>query len=218
MILPTEPREIKRKSPRVLTLFGLSKLGKTPMLAQLNNCLIVDTEKGAEHIKGLIVEANNLEELVEIIESLKKNNPYKYIAIDTIDNVVFWIERNVCARRQISAIGDAGYGADYDEVRSKVFKYIKVLESITNNLILIGHEKRTLIKEGKIEVEKITLDLTGKLKNLICANSSAIGNVLRENGKLKIRFQNDDKLESGCRCEHLANKIIDFDWNEIFID
>lgn len=218
MILPKEPREIKSKSPRVLTLFGLSKIGKTPKLPELENCLIIDTENGAEKIKGLIVEVNSLTELSEVIKTLKENNPYKYVALDTIDNVVFWVENNVCNRRNVSAIGDIGYGAGYDEVRSIVFKYLQALKSICNRLIIIGHEKKTIIEEGKAEIKIITLDLTGRLKNMIFADSDAVGNIFRDKEMLKIRFQNNNFLEGGSRCEHLANKVIDFNWKQIYID
>lgn len=217
MILPTKAREIKRKSPKVLTLFGPTKVGKTTMVSKLEGGLLIDTEHGAEKVKGLIVEINNLEELRDLIKALTEKNPYKYLALDTIDNIVHWVEENICDRRKVKAIGDIPYGAGYDEVRSTTFKIIYSFSTIAP-LIIVGHRKRTIIGSEKLEVKVDSLDLTGKLKGMIMAYSDAVGYVFRDNDKPKISFKGDDTLETGSRCEHLANKIIDFDWNLVFID
>ena len=218
MELPKKEREIKSKSPNILTIFGATKVGKTTKLTELEDCLIIDTERGAEKVKGLIHEVNNLNDLRDVAEELSKGKiSYKYIALDTIDNIVSWIEKDVCNRRKIETIGDIPYGAGYDEVRMQTFKIINTFKSFAK-LIIIGHRKRTIIGTDKLEVKIDSLNLTGKLKAMIMADSDAIGYAFREKDILKLSFKGDDSLETGSRCIHLINKIINFEWDKIYID
>src|SRR5688572_11849896 len=47
-ILPHERVKATRINPKILVLYGMPKVGKTGVVAQLKNCLIEDTEGGAE--------------------------------------------------------------------------------------------------------------------------------------------------------------------------
>ena len=55
-------KKTKRKAismnPSVLLLYGAPKVGKTTMLSELNDCLILDTEKGSRMLEGYISEVN----------------------------------------------------------------------------------------------------------------------------------------------------------------
>ena len=104
------PIEIeRRKSPKstdpgLLLLYGAKKSGKTTALSNLDNCLIIDTEKGSNFISGLIVNASNLDEMREVVEHGMKTK-YKYIAIDTINPVIEWLELPILTK----------YGAKYKD-------------------------------------------------------------------------------------------------------
>jgi len=85
--------------------------------------------------------------------------------------------------------------------------------------LVMRHRKKTIIGESKVEFSSSSLDLTGKLRNLICADSDAIGYVFRDKqNDLRISFQTSDELEVGSRCEHLRGKILDFEWQHIYPD
>ena len=61
-----------------------------------------------------------------------------------------------------------------------------------------------------------SLDLTGKLKNVIMAGCDAIGYVHREEEELMVSFKANEAIEAGSRCEHLKGQIVKFDWNKIY--
>ena len=88
-------RKARSNDPNILLLYGPPKIGKTTMLSQLKDCLIVDTERGSQMIGGDIAEIDSYESLKELIGEIRSNPEvkFKYIAIDTIDNVIMWIER-----------------------------------------------------------------------------------------------------------------------------
>jgi energy-coupling factor transporter ATP-binding protein EcfA2 len=222
MQLPTERTPATRKSPRLLTLFGQSKVGKTTTLATLDNCLIIDTEQGTEMVDAMKVSANSLQDVMATIKALRESeNKYDYIALDTIDNIVNWMEDFVCQSEGVKTIGDLDFGKGYAIVRDNVMKIISQLKPLASKgLILIGHRKKTLIaNETDIKVNTSSLDLSGKLKNFIMADSDAIGYVFRDaEGELKVSFVADDETEAGARCPHLRGQVIDFDFANIYVD
>lgn len=231
MELPTKKILAVSTNPQPLLLFGPPKCGKTTKLAELEDCLIIDTEKGTRLIDALKVNVNNLKELRELYESLKSvTKQYKYLAIDTIDNIVIWFEKQIIdnynreneAKIQnnivsiANSIGDLPFGSGYDAVRNKTMDTIKMFQELTENLIIIGHRKRTIIGENKVEVKVDSLDLTGKLKNLLMSQADAIGHVYRDGDALRISFKGSDELETGGRCKHLINQDIEFKWENIY--
>tara|TARA_Y100001963_G_scaffold35847_2_gene49956 strand:- start:3685 stop:4263 length:579 start_codon:yes stop_codon:yes gene_type:complete len=187
------------------------------MLSKLNDCLIIDTESGSSMIEGYIHKVNNRAELINLVKEAKDGHDYKYFAIDTIDKVVDWAEKAVCQEYEVPSIADLSFGKGYALTREKVMNTIHNLKECVDHLIVIGHRKvARAIVDGKAIVEPESLDITGKLKNMIMSDCDAIGYVHREEDKLMISFKANEAIEAGSRCEHLKGKIVDFDWSEIY--
>ena len=79
------------KSPKRLILFSAPKVGKTTLLSQLENNLIIDLENGSDYVEALKVKATNFEELKQVKEALVVANAanggkpiFKYGSIDTV--------------------------------------------------------------------------------------------------------------------------------------
>ena len=216
-------KKVKRKAvsnnPKVMLLYGAPKVGKTTALSQLNDCLIIDTEQGASMVDGYIEEVNSREELITILKEAKDGHEYKYVAIDTIDKIADWAEKSVCAEEGVTAIADLAYGKGFALVREKVLNTIKVMKEIFPHVIVIGHRKwARAILDSKAIVEPESLDLTGKLKNMLMADCDAIGYVYRDEdkGKLMVSFKANEALEAGSRSPHLRGKEIELKWNQIY--
>jgi len=47
-VLPTKKVKAEIKSPKNMVIFSKPKVGKTTLLAQLDNCLIIDLEEGSD--------------------------------------------------------------------------------------------------------------------------------------------------------------------------
>ena len=114
-----EKRKAISINPKLLLLYGAPKVGKTSMLSKLNDCLIIDTEHGANMIEGYIESVGNRDELLELLVKLKesKDVKYKYIALDTIDKIAEWAERRVCEEEQVRALADLAFGKGYGLMR-----------------------------------------------------------------------------------------------------
>jgi len=97
--LPSKRSEVVRVNPKTMVIFGQPKVGKTTILAELDNCLLIDLEEGSDFVSALKVDVlkeareqdtapiNILQDVIKTIgEQNKKNGGYvyKYIALDTV--------------------------------------------------------------------------------------------------------------------------------------
>jgi len=216
-------KKVKRKAvsqnPKTMLLYGAPKVGKTTALSQLEDCLIIDTEGGANMIEGYIETVNSREDLIKLLEEAKKGHEFKYVALDTIDKIAIWAEKAICEQENVTAIADLAFGKGFGMVREKVLNTVNILKEIFPHVIIIGHRKwAKAVVDSKAIVEPESLDLTGKLKNMLMADCDAIGYVYRneENSKLMVTFQANEALEAGSRSPHLRGKEIELTWNNIY--
>lgn len=217
MPLTKVKRKPKSLNPKITLLYGAPKVGKSTALSQLDNCLILDTENGSDMLEGYIENINSRQELLEFYKIAKEGHEYKYFALDTIDKLVEWIEQSILKEYQIESINDLPYGKGFGLVRSKVLNHIKKLSSLVPHLIIIGHRKTAVAIDNSTAIEPESLDISGKLKNMIMAACDAIGYIFRdEEEALMVSFKSGLALEAGSRCAHLRGEIFPFDWDLIY--
>jgi hypothetical protein len=234
--LPKEKLPPSRKNPKVLYLYGQPKIGKTTILSQLDNCLIIETDEGgADFISALKVQINNMSDFNEVTSMiLKENKPYKYIALDTATKFEEYCEVQAGNDYRGSVIGksfkegrnilELPDGAGYLWLRLAFQRAMQRLISCAEYIILTGHIRDKFLGEkGKKDdsVASRDLDHTGKIKNMICGAADAIGFLYRTNSidtgeKLYVSFKTNELVNCGTRCEHLMGSF-PFDWNKIYI-
>lgn len=221
-LLPTEKSKVTTQDPKNLILFGLPKSGKTTSLSQLKDCLIIDLEQGTEYVSGYVVQAKNYIELYKIAKALREEqHNYKFVALDTI-TALEEIALDLAAKRyQESPVGKnfQGSGGDilklpngagYYWARIAMQEIIGWFENQPFNLILTGHVKDKYVQEGSTELNVKSLDLSGKIGNILSAKSDAICYVYRdtENGNLLCNFGDNNSVLTGARMPHLAGKTL----------
>jgi len=230
--LPTKKVKASRKSPKNMIIYGAPKIGKTTVLSQLDNCLIIDLEQGSDMIDALKIKVNNLKELEEVGRMIiKKGKPYKYVAIDTISKLEEWCEslgkeiymktpmgKNFNTKNPGMSILSLPNGAGYLYLRMAYKKWIDRLNLLADHIILVGHLKDKMLEKKGKEVAVKDLDLTGKIKQITCANADAVGYIFRENDETVVSFNSLDDITAGSRCKHLRGQTMPMKWSEIFID
>ncbi len=82
--LPGHPVAAETVNPTFLIIYSKPKVGKTELVAQLENCLLLGLEKGSKFVSALKLEATNVAEIGAIGEAIKKAGyPYQRVAVDT---------------------------------------------------------------------------------------------------------------------------------------
>ena len=232
MKLPKSKVKATRKSPKNMIVYGAPKIGKTTVLSQLDDCLIIDLEDGSDMIDALKVKANSLKELQSVGTAImKEGRPYKYIAIDTISKLEEMCEgyakqiymktpmgKNFEQKNPGASVLSLPNGAGYLYLRIAYKEWMDKLNKLADHVILVGHLKDKMLEKKGKEVAVKDLDLTGKLKQITCTNSDAIGYIYREGEDTMISFDSLDDIAAGTRCEHLKGKTMPLEWSKIFID
>ena len=242
--LPTGKVPAAHKSPKNLIIFSKPKAGKTTLLSQLDDCLILDLENGSDYVDAMKVKATSLAEIKQIGAAIKEaGNPYKYIAVDTITAL-----EEMCipyaellytkspmgknwptdGKPKYGSILNLPNGAGYPWLREAFTKVIDYIKTWAPRTILVGHVKDTLLEKNGNDFNSLDLDLTGKLKRIASSNSDAIGYLFRRGNKNILSFITTDEISCGARPEHLRNKEIELselvddkvvvNWKNVYID
>lgn len=247
IILPTKKVVATIRNPENLVMFSKPKVGKTSLLAELPNCLILDLERGSKYIDAIKLEANCIDDIKAIGTAIKEQgNPYKFVAVDTItklDEMVVpyaeqlyskspmgknWFTPNTGGKAKYGTIIGMPEGAGYYWTRlafTKVTDYISTWAPYT---IFVGHVKDTMLEKEGTNFSSLELDLTGKLKRIVGAHADGLGYLYRKGNKNILSFKTASDLSCGARPEHLMNKEIVLSemiegklvthWDEIYID
>jgi hypothetical protein len=242
--LPTSKVPATSKSPKNLVIFSKPKAGKTTVLSQLENCLILDLESGSDYVDAIKMKATSLDEIKAIGKAIKDaGNPYDYVAIDTItalEDMCLPYAEELYTRTPMGkgwpTEGKAKYGsilnlpngAGYPWLREAFVKVIDYIKTWAPRTILVGHVKDTLLEKNGSNFNSLDLALTGKLKLITTSNSDAIGYLFRRGSKNILSFKTTDEISCGARPEHLRNQEIEIselvdnevvvNWDKVFID
>lgn len=230
--LPKQKVPASNKSPKTLLLYSQPKIGKSSSVALLEDCLIIDLEKGTDMVDALKVQANDLDELKEVITAIKAANAakggfvYKYIALDTATKLEEFAEELAVILYKKSAMGKPTktnptgwqgtaldlkaleYGAGYGFIRQAYKMIMNDIRELCDTFILIGHTKDKIVEKNDKEVTSVEVDLSGKLAGIVTQKVDAIGYMYRKKNELHISFKNDGNIISGNRCAHLAGTDI----------
>jgi len=218
IVLPTKKVKADRVNPKRLIIYSKPKTGKTSAFAGLEGNLIIDLENGADYVEAIKVKANNLQELKEIGKAIKEANyPYKYVTIDTVtalEDMVMPLAVNLYKQTPMGKnySGDSiltlPNGAGYLYVRQAFFQVLDFIDTLAPQIILSGHIKDKQVDDKGEMVMSANIDLTGKIKSLICANADAIGYMFRRGDQTILSFKTNEEVTCGARPEHLRNEEI----------
>lgn len=219
--------------PKLMLLYGPPKVGKTTILAALPNCLILDAEDGSDYVSALKVKINSIEDLREVSASvIAAGRPYDFVALDTITAAEGWCEERGRILYKASVIGknfvgksilELPDGSGYFWLRKAFDEVMEAIIPMAKRVILLGHLREKYLggKDAKVDsmVSTKTIDLTGKIKQIACSRSDAIGYVFRDTenkGALSVNFCSTEQINCGSRCAHLKGKKMEFEWSAIY--
>lgn len=244
IILPKEKTIPVKNSMRFVIFFGKPKAGKSSAMAALENNLIIDLEDGYKGLSALVVQARNINDFGDICRALQeeiKNNdgkyPYKYITIDNATRleemcmgyaITLYRQTSIGKNYQGTDIRTLPNGSGYLYIRQAVKKVIDMFRGLCETLILVAHTKDKQINFEGQEVNEMTLDLTGRLGDILCGEADAIGYVYRKKNETIISFEGGENSVREARPTHLRgqkiviaesdeNNNLTFHWDKIFL-
>ena len=219
--LPTQKIAPVRANPKRMVIYSKPKAGKTSALALLDNCLILDFENGSDYVEALKLKVDSLATLKTVgQEIVKAGKPYKYIAVDTVTALeemclsyakTLYMETPMGKNFNGDSVLKLPNGAGYLYLREAFFKILDYIETLVpedGSLILLGHLKDKMLETNGKEVSAVDLDLSGKIKSIVCAKADAIGLLSRKGDKVTLNFKTSEEVTCGARPDHLKNQEI----------
>jgi hypothetical protein len=237
IVLPKKKVSATRTNPKRMVIYSKPKTGKTTAYAGLENNLIIDLENGSDYVDALKVKANNLQELIAIGKEVKnQGRPYDYVTIDTVTALEEMVMPLAVKKYKDTAMGKnytgdnvttLPNGAGYLYIREAFFEVLDFIDTLADTVMLSGHIKDKQVDDKGELVMAANIDLTGKIKSLICANADAIGYMFRKGNEVILSFKTNDEVTCGARPDHLRNQeiviseLVDGEiitnWDKVFI-
>ena len=237
IVLPTKKVKAERKNPKRIVIYSKPKTGKTTAYAGLEDNLIIDLENGADYVEALKVKVSSLQELLDTGKAIKAaGNPYKYITIDTVtalEDMIMPLAIKLYRQTPMGKNYDGDNvttlpnGAGYLYIRQAFFQVLDFIDTLAPTIILSGHIKDKVVDDKGEMVMSANIDLTGKIKSLICANADAIGYMYRKGNQTILSFKTNEEVTCGARPEHLRNEeivisemidgVLKTSWEKVFV-
>jgi hypothetical protein len=238
IVLPTKKVKAERVNPKRLIIYSKPKTGKTTAFAGLEDNLLMDLENGSDYVDALKIKVNSLQELLEAGKAIKDaGKPYKFVTIDTVTALEDMVGPLAVKLYKQTSMGknydgdnvlSLANGAGYLYLRQAFFQVLDFIDTLAPHIILSGHIKDKQVDDKGEMVLAANIDLTGKIKSLICANADAIGYMFRKGNKTILSFKTSEEVTCGARPEHLRNEEIvvsemndkgeiEFHWDKIYV-
>lgn len=218
IVLPTKKVQAERVNPKRMVIYSKPKTGKTTAFAGLENNLILDLENGTDFVEALKVKVNSLQELLDVGKAIKEaGKPYKYVTVDTVtalEDMIMPLAIKLYRQTPMGKNFDGDNvttlpnGAGYLYIRQAFFQVLDFIDTLAPHIILSGHIKDKQVDDKGELVMSANIDLTGKIRTLICANADAIGYMYRKGNKTILSFKTNEEVTCGARPEHLRNEEI----------
>jgi hypothetical protein len=218
IVLPTKKVKAERQNPKRIVIYSKPKTGKTTAYAGLEDNLIIDLENGTDFVDAMKVKVNSLQELLDVGKAVKEaGKPYKFITLDTVTALEDMIMPLAIKLYRATPMGKnfdgdtvvtLPNGAGYLYIRQAFFQVLDFIDTLAPTIILSGHIKDKVVDDKGEMVMSANIDLTGKIKSLICANADAIGYMYRKGNKTILSFKTNEEVTCGARPEHLRNEEI----------
>ena len=237
IVFPTAKVKGERVNPKRIVIYSKPKTGKTTAYAGLENNLILDLENGTDYVEAMKVKIGNLQELLDAGKAIKEaGKPYDYVTIDTVTALEEMIMPLAIKLYKQTPMGknfdgdtviNLPNGAGYLYVRQAFFQVLDFIDGLAPTIILSGHIKDKQVDDKGELVMSANIDLTGKIKSLICAQADAIGYMYRKGNKTILSFKTNDEVTCGARPEHLRNEeivitemidnVLHTTWDKVFL-
>jgi len=238
IVLPTVKIKGDRVNPKRILIYSKPKTGKTTAYAGLENNLIFDLENGTDYIDALKIKITTLQELLDAGKAIKEaGRPYDYVTIDTVtalEEMIMPLAIKLYRQTPMGKNFDGdtvvtlANGAGYLYIRQAFFQVLDFIDTLAPTIILSGHIKDKQVDDKGELVMSANIDLTGKIKSMICAQADAIGYMYRKGNKTILTFKTNDEVTCGARPEHLRNEeivitemidgVLKTTWDKVFIN
>lgn len=226
MILPENKREEKpANSRKKIYLYGAPFSGKTYLANEFPDVLFLSTDGNYSNLPGGIPPHVDIKDRVstegrltkrvyawevfkEVLEELeKKENSFRSIVIDVIDDLYQLCRRYMFNKLGINHESDAGFGKAYDMVQNEFLSQIKKFSTLEyDNLIIISHEdiSKDITRRSGDKITNIKPAIPEKIATKLAGMNDIVIRVVNSDGKHEMQMKPDEFTFGGGRLQGIS--------------
>ena len=225
MLLPkNERRTIESTTKKVVWIYGSPFSGKTTFANHFPDPLMLNTDGNIKFVdapfifikdevkkNGRMVERKMAwDTFKEVISELElKENTFKTIVVDLLEDVYEYCRRAVCNERGWDHESDDSFKA-YDIVRTEFLTTLKRLMNLDyENIVLISHLDmgKDITKKGGDKITKIAPNLTEKIANKVAGMVDIVARCIADDKNYTLSFKTNEVIFGGGRLKFKAAEI-----------
>ena len=216
-------------------IYGAPFSGKTYLANEFPDVLFLSTDgnytqlpngipphidiKDEVTVEGRITKRKHAWEVFkEVIEELeKKDNPYKTIVVDILEDTNESCRRYMYQKLGIEHESDGSYGKGWDMIKSEFLDTMRRVMMLDYNIVLISHEdmSKDLTKKSGDKITSIKPNIGDKLANKIAGMVDMVARVINDDGERTISFKTNEFIFGGGRLELDGIKDIPCDYTAL---
>lgn len=216
MILP----ENKRREKTIITnpdmwIYADSYVGKSTFIDQIDNLLFVNTDGNIENITSPVVRIKDKlekngrmttktlawENFLGLVDELeKKENDFKVIALDLIEDLYEHCRLYMYNKLGIEHEQDAGFGKGWDMVRTEFLSTIKRLKNLGYRIIYISKELKTEINlKNGAKITSYGPNVNDKVANVLAGTVTLTVRAFMNNRGRFLQLAKEENIFGGGR-------------------
>lgn len=230
MLLPENKRRtIESTTKKVVWIYGSPFSGKTTFANHFPDPLMLNTDGNIKFVDAPFIPIRDevkkngrmterkmaWETFKEVISELElKENSFKTIVVDLLEDVYEYCRRYICNERGWDHESDDSFKA-YDIVRTEFLTTLKCLMNLDyENIVLISHldTGKDITKKGGDKITKIAPNLTEKIANKVAGMVDIVARCIADDNKYSLSFKRNEVIFGGGRLKFKADEIpLDYD-------
>lgn len=233
MILPkNERRTVGVSGKKRLWIYGSPFSGKTTLCDSFPDVLMLNTDGRIDYVTapyvkiadqvtvdGHITKTKMMWEVFKetIDELAKKDNDYKSIVIDLLEDTYEGCRLYVYKKLGISHESESSFSKAWDMVRTEFLSTIKKLMNLDyENIVLVSHEdsSKNITKRSGESITTIRPNIQDKIANKIAGMVDVVVRAVVIDGEHKLKFKSDENVFGGGRINFPKTEI-DNDYDKL---
>lgn len=219
MLLPKNERKQKELN---LTpdfwIYAQSYVGKTTFVDTFDDVLFLNTDGNIDNITSPVIrirdewegriKKNAWEVFLEVVKELeKKENDFKIIAIDLIEDLYEHCRLHVFNREGWQHESDGGYGKGYDMVKLEFLSTMKRLKNLGYQIVYISKELAgQVILRGNTTITTYKPNINDKVANVLAGTVDLTCRAYADDRGRWIGFKADEYTFGGGRFDFKSDK------------
>ena len=225
-------RDISKISKRKLWVYGAPFTGKTSFLDKCPDPLSLNTDGNISFVTMAVMPIKDgiktdgrlvnrtfawqiFKDTIEELE--KKQNGFKTIIIDLIDDIREYCRLYEYDKLKIAHESDSGFGKGYDMIKTEFLSTMKRFFNLPyENLVIVSHEdtSRDITKKSGQNITRIAPNIQQALANKLAGMVDIVARVVvEEDGSRTLNFKSDEVVFGGGRLKGLKTTKIPLDWD-----